>query len=164
MENVWLIGMMGSGKSSVGRSVADRLGLPFIDSDDAVVDSSGQSIESLFEEGEAVFRGFERDAILKIASCQDQVIATGGGVVLDQDNVNAMRASGITILLDADPQTLQARLAGTTDRPLLSSGGDIATIVRERAAAYATASDVTIDTVNKSIEDVTDEVVACVPM
>ena len=164
MGNIWLIGMMGSGKTSVGRGVADRLGLAFVDSDDAVIDSSGRNIEALFDDGEDVFRAIEREIIVALAASDDQVVATGGGAVLDADNVAAMRASGTTILLEADSQTLQTRLAGATGRPLLSNGGDIAAIARNRAAVYARSADVTIDTAARSVEDVVDEVVACVPM
>jgi shikimate kinase len=164
MGNIWLIGMMGSGKTFVGEKVADRLGLAFIDSDDEVVELSGRSIESLFSEGEAAFRAIEHDVILTIASSQDQVVATGGGSVLNQGNVNAMRASGTTVLLAADAQTLQTRLEGTSDRPLLTTSGDIATIARKREAVYATSADVVVNTVGRSIEDIVEEVVACVPM
>jgi shikimate kinase len=164
MGHIWLIGMMGSGKTSVGRRVADRLDLVFIDSDDAVVSFSGRSIESLFSEGEAVFRAAEHDVIAGIASSGDHIIATGGGAVLDKANVVAMRASGTTILLDADPLTLTDRLAGTEHRPLLSTGGEIATIARDRAAVYRASADVVINTVDRSIGEVADEVVECVRM
>lgn len=164
MRNIWLIGMMGSGKTSVGRGVAKKLQLTFVDSDDAVADTSGRSIDDLFSDGEHVFRGIEHDVIVALAASFDQVVATGGGAVLDSDNVAAMRDSGTTVLLDADPQTLRARLEGSTGRPLLRGGADIAAIVRERAPAYAMSADITIDTTTRSVEDVVDEVVACVPM
>jgi shikimate kinase len=164
MGHVWLIGMMGSGKTTVGAEVAERLGVSFIDADDEVAESSGRSIEDLFSEGEAAFRAIEHDVILAIAASKDRVVATGGGAVLDQDNVDAMRASGTTVLLFADAQTLQARLEGTSGRPLLTIGGDIATIARTRETVYATSADVVIDTVDKTIAGVVEEVIACVPM
>lgn len=164
MENVWLIGMMGSGKTTVGRDVAERLDVSFIDTDDEVVLSSGRSIEDLFTDSEIAFRSVEHGVIVEIASSQCQVVATGGGAVLSRANVVAMRGSGTTILLDTDPDTLRSRLAGSTERPLLTDGGDIGTIARDRAAIYAASADVIIETTDKSIPEVVDEVVACVTM
>lgn len=164
MGHVWLIGMMGSGKTSVARSVADRLGSTFVDTDDAVVLAAGRSIEDLFAESETAFRSVEHDVILTIASLPAQVIASGGGAILDPANVVAMRSSGATILLETDSETLVARLAGSVDRPLLVEKGDIDRIALDREAAYQESADFTIDTTNRSIEEVADEVVACVTM
>jgi shikimate kinase len=156
--------MMGSGKSTVGVRVADRLGVPFTDSDDEVVLATGRSIEELFSEGEVAFRSAERDTIARIASLDVRVVATGGGAVLDQENVNVMRSSGMTILLDAGPQTLSARLSGTNDRPLLTGGDDIATIAAARASVYAASADVVVGTEDRDIDEVVEEVVQCVAM
>ena len=164
MGHLWLIGMMGSGKTTVGHKVADRLGVPFIDSDDEVMVATGRSIEELFSESETVFRGVEREIISRIASLDNHVVATGGGAVLDQENVNVMRSSGTTILLDAGPQTLSARLSGTDDRPLLTGGDDIARIAAARAGVYAASADVVVDTTDRDIEEVAEEVARCVAM
>jgi shikimate kinase len=164
MGHIWLIGMMGSGKTSVGRRSAEVLKLPFIDSDDEVVALSGTSIETLFSEGEGAFRAVERDVIAEIATSGDSVVATGGGAVLDRSNVEAMRSSGTTILLDTDLHTLATRLAGSKGRPLLTAGGDIASIAHDRATAYSDAADVVIVTTDQTIDEVVEEVLACVPM
>jgi len=164
MGHVWLIGMMGSGKTTVGHKVAEGLGMPFIDSDDEVVVATGRSIGELFAESDKVFRRAERHAIARIASLDDHVVATGGGAVLDQENVNVMRSSGTTILLDAAPQTLSARLSGTDDRPLLTAEDDIATIAAVRARVYAASADVVVDTTDRDIEEVVEEVMQCAAM
>lgn len=164
MGHLWLIGMMGSGKTTVGVLAANRLDRPFIDLDDVVVLATGRSIEDLFSEGEATFRAAERDAITWVASLSDRVVATGGGAVLDPTSVAAMRSTGTTVLLDTNAQTLSARLSGTLDRPLLNRGGDIATIARDRAPVYAASADVIVNTTDKEIEEVVGEVVRCVAM
>ncbi len=164
MGHLWLIGMMGSGKTTIGHKVAEGIGVPFIDSDDEVVVTTGRSIEDLFSESETVFRGVERDAIARIAALDDHVVATGGGAVLDEENVNVMRSSGTTILLDAAPHALSARLSGTDDRPLLTGRDDIAVIAAARASVYAESADVVVDTTNRDIEEVVEEVVRCVAM
>ena len=164
MGHVWLIGMMGSGKTSVGGKVAERLGVPFTDSDDQVVASTGRSIENLFSESEAAFRSAEHDAIARIASLDDRVVATGGGAVLDPSNVAAMRSTGTTVLLDTAAETLSERLSDTGDRPLLNDGTDIATITAERASVYKESADVIVDTTNRDIDEVVEEVARCVAM
>ena len=164
MGHVWLIGMMGSGKSTVGALVAERLGVPFIDSDDEVITATRRSIADLFAQSEAAFRSAEHVAIARIASLEDHVVATGGGAVLDQENVNVMRASGTTILLDTDPETLSTRLSGADDRPLLTGGDDIATIATARASVYSASADAVVDTTGRDIDEVVEEVARCVAM
>ncbi len=161
MEHIWLIGMMGTGKTAVGMVVADRLDVSFVDADDEVVATTGRSIASLFAEGESVFRAVEHDVIAAIAASQGRVVATGGGVVLDQDNVQAMRASGTTILLVTDAETIRDRLANSDERPLLNTEGDIERIATVRAGVYRESADVTIETTGMSIAQVADRVVAC---
>lgn len=164
MGHVWLIGMMGSGKTTVGVLVADRFDLPFVDSDAEVVAGTGRSIEELFSKSETDFRRAERDAIAKIATLDDRVVATGGGAVLDPANVTSMRATGMTVLLDADAKTLSARLSVLDGRPLLTGRGDLATIAAIRASTYAASADVIVDTTTRTIDEVVEEVVRCVAM
>lgn len=164
MGHIWLIGMMGSGKTTVGTLVADRLGVPFTDSDDEVITATHRSIADLFAESETLFRSVERDTIARIASLDDHVVATGGGAVLDQRSVDVMRSSGTTILLVADPQMLSERLSDTDDRPLLTGLDDIVTIAAARAGVYAASADVVVHTTDRDIEEVVEEVVRCVAM
>jgi shikimate kinase len=164
MGHIWLIGMMGSGKTTIGGKIAGRLGMPFVDSDDEVVVATGRSIEDLFSESEAAFRTAESEAINRIASLGDRVVATGGGVVLDPANVVEMRSKGTTVLLDTDAETLSARLSGTDDRPLLTGGGDVATIAADRASVYAASADAIVDTTDRDIREVVEEVIRCIPM
>lgn len=162
MEHVWLIGMMGSGKTSVGRVLAEHLELPFYDTDATVAANAGMAIDEIFNRfGETHFRELEARAVQVIASQDDGVVSTGGGVVLDPSNIEAMRSSGRTVLLDVDTDTLVARLGDASDRPLVS--GEPQRRLREIAAArennYRMAADVVVNALG-SIEEVAHRVEA----
>jgi shikimate kinase len=147
MATLWLIGMMGSGKSTVGPIVAERLGRPFVDLD-SEIESGGVSIAQIFESsGEDAFRDLEESAIARVAG-SNLVVASGGGVVLRPDNVARMRDTGTVIWLDAGPDTLAARVGAGEGRPLLA--GDVVERLRMlavfRAAAYRAAAHARIAT------------------
>ena len=111
VPNLVLIGMRCTGKSSAGRIAAERLGLTLVDTDAQVVRRAGKSIREIFESGgEAAFRSLEAAAVAEAASRGGQVIATGGGVVLNADSVKALRASGVVVHLIASPETIHARM------------------------------------------------------
>ena len=140
-KNIVLTGFMGSGKSTVGRAVAERLGRWFVDTDAVIEQQSGVSIAALFAgQGEAAFRRLERDVCRSLAAEQNLVIATGGGALLDAENRAALQASGVLICLDASVDTLLQRLADAEDRPLLA-GVDrrerIAALLAQRVPSYA---------------------------
>ncbi len=164
MGHLWLIGMMGSGKTTIGKHVSIRLGLPFIDTDDRVVATSGRTIAELFAVGEASFRELERTTISEIAAFNDHVVSTGGGVVLDERNVATMHETGTTVLLDAEPHVLEERVKGSTERPLLTGGRPLSEIAGERAPIYRDAADVVVDTSGRTVRDIVKEVAACAPM
>lgn len=160
---LWLIGMMGSGKSMVGPRVADRLGLPFIDLDDRVVDTAGIPIGEIFiGGGEARFREIESAALIEVADGAPAVVATGGGVVLDDRNVARMRATGTVVWLTADPSTMAGRIGGDLGRPLLDSGDPaerLAEILELRRDRYSTAAHWLVDTEGRDPDDVVEEVI-----
>jgi 3-dehydroquinate synthase len=140
--NIILTGFMGTGKTSVGREVAGRLGRRFVDLDDLIVARAGKSISEIFaQDGEAAFRGLEAAACQEMREPAGLVIATGGGAVLDPANREALVAGGVVICLEADPTTIVARLAGSNGRPLLA-GPDrparVADLLAQRADAYST--------------------------
>lgn len=164
MAHIWLIGMMGTGKSTVGTLVAEALQLPFVDVDRVIVEETGRTIEDLFAEGEHQFREAERIAIARIARRPGHVVATGGGSVLDQENVATMRTTGRTVLLTASSETLAERLDSTSDRPLVTNAVDVAAIAAARSTVYADSADATVDTTGLSAAEVADEVVRCVDM
>lgn len=160
---LWLIGMMGSGKSVVGRRLAVRTDKPFLDTDRIIEANAGRSIVEVFaDEGETGFRMRESNAIAAAASFEEAIVATGGGSVLLDANVVSMRSSGTVIWLQAHPATLASRLQDAADRPLLnddaSDGIDIATrlavILEARQAAYEKAADHIVTTDDASVDQV----------
>lgn len=160
MSHLWLIGMMGSGKSTAGDLAAARLGWPFYDTDELVEADAQMSISEIFERfGEAEFRAREQKTVAQIALQPGGIVATGGGAVLDPVNVATMRADGIVVLLSVDPEILASRVADGGERPLLTNGagGAIHAIARERDEFYRAAADMVIDasgTVLEVIEQV----------
>ncbi len=163
MKHVWLIGMMGTGKTTVGARLATAIGMPFIDVDEWIVTRTGKEIDDLFGEGEAVFRQLEASMIRTIAKGPASVVSTGGGVVLDQDNIAAMRATGTMVLLTAAPEALIDRLSqASQDRPLLAGEGDIERIAVARQEVYRAAADIIVDTTSRDMDEITREVMECV--
>lgn len=157
-----LVGLMGAGKSTVGRRCAERLGRVFVDVDDLVEAAAGRSVPEIFAtDGEAAFRERERVALAEAcASPGLLVIACGGGAMLDPANRECARAHGCVVWLTADPATLAARVgrgAARERRPLLADGDPEATLDRlagERADAYAAAAHARVDTAGRSVDEV----------
>lgn len=151
MKNIVLIGFMGTGKSCTGRLLAGRLGRPFIDVDRKIEQESGLAIGEIFAtHGEAYFRATEKDVIARVARHRKAVIATGGGVVLDADNMQRLRAGGVIICLTASVKTILERTGRRNTRPLLARPDReeiVARLLAERAPLYAQA-DFILDTSN----------------
>ena len=163
MGALWLIGMMGSGKTVVGALVADGTGLPFVDTDRCIEAETEQSITSLWETaGEEAFRDLETGQIARIVTAGgDCVVATGGGAILRPDNVAAMRDSGLVVWLTATPDVLAGRLGGRSTRPLLAdqqADQRLVELLAERQAAYREAAHHTVDTSSKNPDDIAREV------
>ena len=111
MNNIFLTGFMGVGKTSVGQAVARQLGWPYVDTDDVLERIAGKSIEAVFaEDGEDAFRLLESQALAEVCTGERQVISTGGGMVNSTANRSLMRASGFVVCLEATPETIVQRL------------------------------------------------------
>ena len=159
---VILTGFMGTGKTTVGKQLAQRLGLPFIDTDQEIERVEGRTIAAIFAAaGENRFREIERE-VLSQACGKDAVIATGGGAIVDEINCDRIRAAGPVICLTAEPDVIFQRTGRNRDRPLLS-GDDprerIRQLLTSRAAAYARA-DCTVDTTNLAVGAIVERIVA----
>lgn len=142
MENIVLIGMPSSGKSTVGRALAERLDKRFVDSDALVTERIGMPIADYFaQRGEAAFREREQEAVADLAATGGQVIATGGGAILRPENVTALRRSGRLVFLDRSPE----KLIATADRPLASDREALRRRYEERYDLYCAAADLHID-------------------
>jgi shikimate kinase len=144
-----LVGMMGSGKSSIGRAVASRLGVGFVDSDEQIEQRTGRTVQEIFElDGEPAFRKLEAEALAAaVDACDRSVIAAAGGVVLDPANRELLRRAGTVVWLRARPEVLAARVGGGEHRPLL--GDDALGVLRrldvERAALYEDVAGAVVD-------------------
>jgi len=160
-RGVVLVGFMGSGKSSVGRELARRFGVPFVDVDERIEAEAGCRIRDLFgREGEPAFRVREKAALRDALTVKGRVIASGGGAFADEENRALLRSYAPVVYLEAAVETLLERLAGDLGRPLLR-GGDREEVVREllsrREPGYRTA-DVTVRTDGRTVEDVAGQV------
>jgi shikimate kinase len=122
-RNIVLIGFMGTGKTTVGKQLAQRMKLTFVDMDDCIVERAGKSIPDIFaDDGEPAFRQLERDVASDLSRKSGLVIATGGGVVLNPDNITDLGENGMLVALIASPDVILERLQHDTGRPLLSEG------------------------------------------
>jgi len=129
-----LVGMMGSGKSTIGRRLAKRLDLPFIDADEEIESAAGRSISDIFEElGEAEFRAGERRVMARLLDGEPQVIATGGGAFIDAETRKRVKQTAISIWLDAAVEVLAERTARRDTRPLLRDGNPQEILERQAA-------------------------------
>ncbi len=165
LRNLALIGFMGSGKSTVGRLLAQKRGWRFVDTDEEIVRAAGRDIPSLFaQEGEAAFREREAEAVRRIAAGERQVIATGGGAVLREENAAALRGAGLVVWLTARPDVVVARTARrAAERPLLAWGGQdlLAHVLRmlgERGPLYQAAAHLVVDTSDRTPQAVAGEI------
>jgi shikimate kinase len=147
-RSIVLIGLMGAGKTAVGRRLANKLELPFIDADTEIEVAAGASINEIFaEHGEAYFRQGERKVIARLLQSGPQVLATGGGAYMNPETRAAIKARGISVWLKADVKVLLKRVGRRGNRPLLA-GGDpekvMKKLMQERYLVYAEA-DVTVE-------------------
>ncbi len=161
-ENIILCGFMGTGKTTIGRIIAGRLGWPFVDTDQVIEARQGKTIRAIFaEQGEPFFRRLESDLCVELAGWRQTVIATGGGIVVNADNRAALHRAGLVVCLDAPAEEIAERLAGVMDRPMLAGDDPIAR-VREllavRAEAYG-AIPCHINTAGRAPEILADEVI-----
>ena len=149
MQNIVLCGFMGCGKSTVGKRLAARHGMDFVDMDAYIEERAGCSVADIFaKEGEPAFRARERDACTALAARNGLVIATGGGAVLFEDNVKALAQNGAIVFLRVREQTVLERLQNDTSRPLLQRDDKEAAVhalMQQRAPLYEAAAHVTVD-------------------
>jgi shikimate kinase len=164
-RSIVLVGMMGAGKSSVGRRVALRLGIPFVDADHEIEKAAGMSISDIFTiRGEPEFRAGEARVILRLLESGPQVLATGGGAFVNPDTRAAIAAKGISIWLKADPDVLMKRIRRRQDRPLLRTEDPAATLrklLQEREPIYGQA-DLTVQSREVTHDRVVEEVVEAI--
>jgi shikimate kinase len=161
--NIALIGFMATGKSTVGRMLADRLGYGFVDTDEEIVRRTGMDVAELFtSHGEAAFRAVERRVVADASASERTVISCGGGVALDQGNVEALRGTSRLVLLTASVDEILGRVGGDASRPLLNCVDRERAVterLEERAPLYMEAADAVIDTTGLTLGEVADRVI-----
>ncbi len=162
MKNVYLIGMMGSGKTSSGKVLAEMLSVPFIDLDDRIVSKAGRSINEIFNlYGESYFRNMEHEMLAEVSKGSNEIIATGGGVVLNPISCALMKNSGLVIYLKTSIDVLWERTKTKKDRPLLQTADPKKTLVelfKMRAPLYEQNSSKSFLTDRKTPEEVAEEI------
>ena len=165
MKNIVLIGFMGTGKTSTGKVLAQRLGKAFIDMDSRIEEEQGQTIPQMFEtKGEAYFRQCEKEMVKKVAARANAVISTGGGTIKDAENVALLKQSGLLVCLTAQPEVILERTERKGERPVLDGvdQGDrlsaIENLLAEREQFYRQA-DFAIDTTELSPLQVVERII-----
>ena len=161
-SNLYIIGFMGTGKTTVSKALAKALHVKLIDVDEWIVRQQRMQISKIFEDfGEDYFRDIETNAFRQMEKEQGAVVSCGGGAVLREENVRSMKASGKIVLLTAAPKTIYNRVKGNDKRPVLKnhmSPGGIETLMKKREAKYLAAADVIIATDFKSVDVICDEI------
>lgn len=164
--NLYLIGMMGAGKTTVGQLLAQHLGYGFLDTDNVIAQAAGKSITQLFaEEGEAAFRQLETDVLAQVCAYTKLTIATGGGIVLQRENWSYLH-HGLIVWLDVPVELLYSRLAEDTTRPLLQDAdpkGKLRSLLAERTHLYSQADLKITVTEQETPEQIAQRVLAVIP-
>jgi len=164
INNIILVGPMGSGKTTIGRRLSERLSLDFFDSDHEIVNTTGVSIDHIFDvEGEKGFRNRESDVLKKLCSMPNIVLATGGGAVILKENREMMKKASSIIYLSSSVDQILRRTAKSKTRPLLEKSNNrrktITDIVEARDPLYREVSSYIIDTNGKKLNEVIDEII-----
>jgi shikimate kinase len=162
-KTIALVGLMGAGKTSIGRRLAQQLRLPFVDADAEIETAAGTSIEEIFERhGEAAFRDGERRVMVRLLDAPPRVIATGGGAFIDPSTRALLRAAALTVWLRADLELMLARVSRRDNRPLLKNVDRRAVLeqlIAQRYPVYAEA-DLTIDSIDGPPDATVERVIA----
>ena len=166
MMNIYLVGFMGTGKSAVGKELAKKKKWQFVDLDELIESEEKRSIPEIFaKDGEPYFRKIEKKSLKQVSTQKKFVVACGGGIVINSENIKIMKQSGIIICLTAVVDIILKRTNSFTHRPLLRVANpkkQIELLLKLRAPYYAKA-DKTIDTSQLSLEEVTDKVLKLIP-
>lgn len=162
-DNIYMIGFMGCGKSTISNYLSKMLALEVIDMDSYLTQKEGMSVNQIFEKyGEQYWRNLETNLIISMKDYQNKVISCGGGVPMREINIEEMKKNGKVILLTADPETILARVKNDNSRPLLrgkKNTKDIKELMDIRRPKYEAAADIVVNTDNRSIHEIAEEIV-----
>lgn len=165
-KHIFLIGFMGAGKTTVAKALSHKLAASRVEMDQAISEGEGMPITEIFAtHGEAYFRQLETDCLLALCEKEACVVSCGGGTVLKEENVAAMKEHGRIVLLSASPETILERVKDSKDRPLLNGHMNteyIAELMEKRRECYEKAADIVIETDGKSVDAISGEILAAV--
>ncbi len=160
--NIFLIGFMGTGKSTIARTLRQELHFPLVEMDERIVQEQGMEINEIFAKyGEDYFRDLESRLVLSLGMQEASVISCGGGVVIRPQNIANMKKSGRVVWLTATPETVYGRIKNSTDRPVLNGNMNveyIAGLMEKRRAFYEAAADITVATDGRTREEICGEI------
>lgn len=163
-RNIFFIGFMGCGKSTMARLLSQKTGAKLIEMDETIESEAGMSINEIFETyGEMHFRDLESALIGRISEEGGAVVSCGGGAILRQENVECMKKNGLIVYFSATPETIYRRVRNSTNRPLLNGNMNveyIASLMETRLPRYLAAADVTISVDGKEKREILDELCA----
>ena len=166
MKNIFLIGFMGSGKSTIAARLSEKLGVPKVEMDELIVRERSMPITEIFEKyGEAYFRDIETELVYRLQTREGVVVSCGGGTVLRDENRKMMKASGVIVWLTAEPETILERVKHSTDRPVLNGRMNveyIAELMERRRACYEAAADFMVSTDGKERDIICAEILTLV--
>lgn len=161
--NIFLIGFMGVGKSTISKVLENTFAMDVIEMDEIIAEQNGMSISEIFElHGEAYFRNEETNLLRECVNKKNVIVSCGGGVAMRQENIDEMRKSGKIVLLTASPETILNRVKDNHDRPLLENNKTvehIAEMMEQRKPAYEAAADIVISTNNKNAFEICEEII-----
>ena len=161
-QHIYLIGFMGTGKTTISHKLQQLTQAEEIDMDAWIVEKNGMSINDMFEKyGEIYFRDRETDALYEIAGYAPAIVSCGGGAVLRDENTQMMKKTGKIVLLTATPETIYERVKDSTDRPLLNGNMNvehIASLMEKRRELYANACDLQVATDGKTPDEIAEEI------
>lgn len=162
-QNIMLIGFMGTGKSTVSSYLSKWLGLKEVDLDAMIVEKAGMSIPNIFDQyGETYFRDLETEVLKEVQKQEQLIVSCGGGIVLRDENVEAMKAHGKIVLLTATPQTIYDRVKDSKNRPILNGHMNveyIAQLMEKRRERYEQCADIVIATDGKTVDEIGEEMI-----
>lgn len=162
--NIFLVGFMGAGKTTVAKALTKKLGMRCIEMDQMIAEKQGMSIPEIFDMyGETYFRNLESNCLIELQHVRQSVVSCGGGIVMREDNAENMKKSGRVVLLTATPETILERVRDSDDRPILENHKNvdfISRLMEKRSGKYRKIADVVVATDGKPVDEICDEIIA----
>jgi shikimate kinase len=162
--NVFLVGFMGAGKSTIARDLMEKLEMDRVEMDEMIVKKQGMSISEIFDEyGEAYFRNLESNTLIELQKRKQTIVSCGGGVVMRPENADHMKKNGRVVLLTAKPETILERVKDSDERPILNNHMNvefISELMEKRRERYLAVADIIVETDAKTVTQITDEIIA----